>query len=158
MRPDSDREILVSRRPASARTPASVARGADLLLSGVGSGALAAARWLELRDGALWIPGWRRALPCWCPFRCATGFDCPLCGLSRSFVAAAHGDLAASLRCHPAGALLAAAVLAMLLGIGAAAVRGRRPLSGRPGFQRASLWLAALCLLAGAARTCDGGP
>ena len=31
--------------------------------------------------------------PVLCPFRLATGLPCPGCGLTRSWVAAAHGDL-----------------------------------------------------------------
>ena len=28
----------------------------------------------------------------WCPFRAATGLPCPLCGATRAFVLAGHGD------------------------------------------------------------------
>ncbi|WP_299571227.1 DUF2752 domain-containing protein [uncultured Williamsia sp.] len=34
--------------------------------------------------------------PVLCPFRLATGLPCPGCGLTRSWVAAAHGDLSAA--------------------------------------------------------------
>ncbi len=46
------------------------------------------------------------ALPGVCAFREATGIPCPGCGLTRSWVAALHGDLAGSLRFHPLGWLV----------------------------------------------------
>ena len=52
--------------------------------------------------------------PLACPLRATTGIPCPFCGMTRAVVAAVHGDLAASLRYNPAGAVavvLAAVVL-----------------------------------------------
>ncbi len=45
-------------------------------------------------------------LPGVCAFREATGIPCPGCGLTRSWVALLHGDLAWSLRFHPLGWLV----------------------------------------------------
>jgi Protein of unknown function (DUF2752) len=61
--------------------------------------------------GALWLdPGTLGVDVCW--FRRATGLPCPGCGLSRSVVALARGDLAASLAFHPFGPLVLAWAMA----------------------------------------------
>jgi len=50
-----------------------------------------------------------------CPLRSLTGIPCPLCGMTRAVVAAAHGHLSASLAFNPGGILvLALAVIAIL--------------------------------------------
>lgn len=41
-----------------------------------------------------------------CQFRVQTGLDCPGCGLTRSWVSAAHGRFESSLSFHPLGWLL----------------------------------------------------
>ena len=41
-----------------------------------------------------------------CPFRSLTGLPCPLCGMTRACVAAAHGHLGASFAFNPAGVLV----------------------------------------------------
>ena len=41
-----------------------------------------------------------------CAFLAATGIPCPSCGLTTSFAALAHGDLAAAARANPVGILL----------------------------------------------------
>jgi hypothetical protein len=51
------------------------------------------------------------ALPPMCGSRALFGVECPGCGLTRSFVALASGDLAESIRLHRVGWLLAAAVV-----------------------------------------------
>ena len=38
-----------------------------------------------------------------CPFRLATGRNCPGCGMGRAVVAAMRGDFAASFHSHPLG-------------------------------------------------------
>jgi hypothetical protein len=53
-------------------------------------------------------------LPTVCGSRLLFGIDCPGCGLTRSFVALAKGDLAASFRYHHLGWVLALAVLAQI--------------------------------------------
>lgn len=45
-----------------------------------------------------------------CPSRTLLGLPCPTCGMTRAFVALAHGELAAAFQVSPAGALLAGAV------------------------------------------------
>jgi hypothetical protein len=59
--------------------------------------------------GALHLGGWE--LPGLCIFRGLFGIDCPGCGLTRSWVALAHGDLGASLSYHLLGPALFAFVL-----------------------------------------------
>ncbi len=54
-----------------------------------------------------------------CSFRALTGLPCPGCGLTRSMLATAHGDLSRAWTMHPIGILffallLAAATLAFL--------------------------------------------
>jgi Protein of unknown function (DUF2752) len=61
--------------------------------------------------------------PVLCPFRLLTGLPCPTCGLTRSWVHTAHGDLAAAIADHPVGPLvllLAVVALGWLI-----ATRGR---------------------------------
>ena len=53
-------------------------------------------------------------LPEMCMSRTWLQFECPGCGLTRSFVHLAHGDLSASWRLHRLGWLLALAVVAQL--------------------------------------------
>ena len=72
-----------------------------------------------------------------CPFRDATGIDCPFCGMTRSFVAAAHLRLGEAFRSHPAGPLLFLAMAAAAGGSLLAAARRARPLADRPIFSRA---------------------
>ncbi|TAH39694.1 MAG: DUF2752 domain-containing protein [Planctomycetota bacterium] len=70
--------------------------------------------------------------PVLCPLRRATGLPCPGCGLTRSFVATAHGQLAEAFTLHLFGPFLfltcaAGAVIAF------AQVRGQRAWP-RPGW------------------------
>jgi hypothetical protein len=43
-----------------------------------------------------------------CPARVLLGVPCPTCGMTRAFVALAHGDVGGALAASPAGAVLAA--------------------------------------------------
>jgi hypothetical protein len=54
--------------------------------------------------------------PAACPLRSTTGIPCPFCGMTRAVVAAVHGHLGASLRFNPAGILLIAIAVGLLLG------------------------------------------
>ena len=51
-----------------------------------------------------------------CPLRTLTGIPCPLCGMTRAVVAAVHGHVVTSLRYNPAGILLVALAVALVVG------------------------------------------
>jgi hypothetical protein len=55
--------------------------------------------------------------PLACPLRALTGVPCPLCGMTRSVVAAMHGHLLESLRFNPAGILVVLLAVAMFTGV-----------------------------------------
>jgi hypothetical protein len=58
---------------------------------------------------AMLVPlDWVQDGPLLCPFRLLTGLPCPGCGMTRSVVALAHGDLQSSLFYHPLGVVVAA--------------------------------------------------
>ena len=66
---------------------------------------------IGLLAAALLPRAWIEAGPSFCPFRLWSGLPCPGCGLTRSVVALAHGDLAASLYFHPLGVAIVAGLL-----------------------------------------------
>ena len=53
--------------------------------------------------------------PLACPMRTLTGIPCPLCGMTRACVAAAHGHLGASLSFNPGGVVVMLLALTALL-------------------------------------------
>jgi hypothetical protein len=65
-------------------------------------------------DGAadVRLAGWK--LPPLCPMKSLTGRDCPGCGLTRSFVAIAHGDLHGGVAYHRLGLVLFVAAVYQL--------------------------------------------
>lgn len=105
-----DLQIVSERPPASAerRWHLQVLMGATAVL------AVAAA--LEVRAGGrvgpIGLPG--VVAPESCLAKRIFGFACPGCGLTRSFIHLAHGDLAASLRCNRVGWLLMTFVAAQI--------------------------------------------
>ena len=61
---------------------------------------------LEVREGRqVLIPVWNVPLPEVCSFKRMTGLGCPGCGLTRSFISLAHGQLARAWYYNPAGLL-----------------------------------------------------
>lgn len=60
------------------------------------------------------LPGSERPLPGTCFLRRTTGLPCPGCGLTRSFVSIAHGDLLAAWQFNPAGPLVFLIVAAQI--------------------------------------------
>ncbi len=75
-------------------------------------GVLVVAAVLRIEEGAsVVIPVVNRTLPELCYWRIMTGMECPGCGLTRCFIAAAHGDLASAWSFNPIGVLLFAAVV-----------------------------------------------
>jgi hypothetical protein len=67
-----------------------------------------------------------------CPFRWATGINCPFCGMTRATVAIGHGHWRTALALHPLAPLVLAGVLGLLaivaLGRSDVLLNGRRPL------------------------------
>lgn len=123
-------------------------RALDLGLAAFVAALLAASVALRpLGDQVAWPGG--AALGVVCPFRRVFGLDCPFCGLTRSFVALAHGDLDAAFRFHPAGPVLFAALALGLVAALAALVRRTPPLVERRGFVRAFEAVTALTLVLG---------
>jgi len=49
-----------------------------------------------------------------CPLRLVTGVPCPFCGMTRSVVAAVHGDFVSSLVFNPGGIVIIALAIALL--------------------------------------------
>jgi hypothetical protein len=66
-----------------------------------------------LAAGAVW-PLLPVHPPVLCPLRTATGIPCPFCGMTRSVVAAVHGDIVASLRFNPGGIFILAFAVVVL--------------------------------------------
>jgi hypothetical protein len=59
---------------------------------------------LSIRDGSqVMLPMLGAPLPELCTMRRLTGMNCPGCGMTRSFIALAHGDVAAAWSYNPAG-------------------------------------------------------
>lgn len=60
-----------------------------------------------------------------CGFKHLTGLPCPTCGLTRALCHAVRGDWTESVAYHPAGPLLALAILAWMLWSATEAYRGQ---------------------------------
>ena len=123
-------------------------RSLDLGFAALAAAQLAAAVVLVPHGDAVAWPG-GEPIGGTCPARALLGVDCPLCGMTRSFVALAHGRLGAALDFHPAGPFL---MLAMFAFAGAAvtvAARGATPLFARRSFTRALEAVVLLCVATG---------
>lgn len=119
----------------------------------VGFAALAAA---QLGAAALLVPtGDSLALPGGAPLggmclsRALFHVDCPFCGMTRSFVAFAHGHLRAALGFHPAGPLLFVAMLVFLGAVVTVSVRRTQPLFERRRFLFALETVVLVCFAIG---------
>ena len=80
-----------------------------------------------------------------CTFLRLTGYPCPSCGLTRGFVAMAHGQWLAILHACPLAALLYAATALVFAVNTAALLCGVRLTPGRGLKWRASTWVIFLC-------------
>ena len=124
-------------------------RTVDLGLALFAAAQLGASAWLvPSGDQVLLRSGASLGGLCW--FRSALGIDCPFCGMTRSFVALAHGDLAASVRFHPAGPLLFAAMAVFVAMAVLALVQRARPLVERRGVMIGMQVVVGVCLVVGA--------
>jgi hypothetical protein len=80
------------------------------------------------------LSGW--TLPELCQSKRLFQFDCPGCGLTRSFIYMAHGEVPAAFKMHPTGAMLFVAIILAIpfLAINAVWIyRGNRSLIGELG-------------------------
>lgn len=91
-------------------------RAPDLVVLVCAVGILVLSLLLEVRaDGHVEIRGWAgHALPEMCAVRRGLGFDCPGCGLTRSFVHLAHGNWQASWGVHRVGWLVALLIVVQI--------------------------------------------
>jgi hypothetical protein len=81
--------------------------------------------------------------PVVCPFRLATGLPCPGCGLTRSWVYIAHGDVGDAVRANPFGYLTMAMAAAVVVLVASAGFR-RRPIPSLSPVVRSKPFLAVL--------------
>jgi hypothetical protein len=122
----------------------------DIGLAGVAAAQLAASAWLvpTTSGGVATSDGTPLGALCW--LHAAFGIDCPMCGMTRSFVALAHGDLGAAFRFHPAGPLLFVAMVVLVAAVAVSAVRRTRPLVERKRFLFAFQAVVFTCIAMGA--------
>ena len=123
-------------------------RASDLGLAAVVAAQLGAAAWLVPVGDQVALPG-GASLGGLCWFRGVFHIDCPFCGMTRSFVALAHGDLASTLRFHPAGPLLFAAMAAFVVAAAVTVIRRTRPVVERRSFVFAFESVTLICLAIG---------
>jgi len=99
------------------------------------------------REVVVPLLGW--SLPETCLTHRMTGLDCPGCGMTRSFIALAHFDLAAAWRFNAAGVFLFAVVLFQLPFRTLQLWRLRRGLAPISGVRLSrALWLIVVAVLA----------
>lgn len=126
-------------------------RALDIAGAALATGQLFASAWLVPVDDRIALPGGAKLGDlCW--FHTAFHIPCPLCGMTRSFAALAHGDVAAALRFHPAGPLLFVAILVFVVGAVVALLRRSPPMVDRRRFMRGFEAVVAICLLVGLSR------
>ncbi len=84
-----------------------------------------------------------------CIFRAVTHVPCPMCGMTRSFIFTAHGNLEAALNMHLLGPLLFSLVAATSVYLAASMVSGYRArLTLSPKARRIAFWSVAGLLIA----------
>jgi hypothetical protein len=120
----------------------------DVGLGGLAAAQLGAAVWLRPSGSTITLAD-GRPLGGMCLSHELFGVDCPFCGLTRSFVALAHGDLHASLAWHPAGPILFVAMIMLVAAVLVVGVRRTQPLVERKRFLFAFQSVALLCLAIG---------
>jgi hypothetical protein len=123
-------------------------RALDLGFAALVAAQLGASAWLTPVGDQVMLPG-GGSLGGMCWFRAAFHIDCPFCGMTRSFVALAHGDVAGAFRFHPAGPLLFVAMAVALVALVTVFVRRGQPLVERRRFAIAFEAVALVCLTIG---------
>jgi len=99
---------------------------------------------------ALWLtPEGVAHGPILCGLRLVFDVRCPFCGMTRSFVALAHGALGDAIQLHPAGPFLAGAMAVSAILALRAALRDGPPLYERPAFRKLASVVTIACLAVG---------
>lgn len=94
--------------------------------------------------------------PTLCPFRLITGLPCPGCGLTRSWTAAAHGDIAEAFSYNFFGPISLIATVLFVVAVGVLLLRRRPAASITPVLRHPAVWaVAILWVLYGVARIVD---
>ena len=127
-------------------------RWINIATAGFCLSALAVAALLTRSGDALSLTAGGAPLGGLCMWRELLGLGCPFCGMTRSFVALAHLDLAGALSHHPAGPLMFVAYAATGVLALALSIAGRRALLFHPAFLRWFQVTVVLCLVVGTAR------
>jgi hypothetical protein len=125
--PSANEELGLLRRVRSRITSADVVAAGGV--AGIGAAFLLSPDHIE--DG-----------PVLCPFRALTGLPCPGCGLTRSWVYAAHGWWRESFASNPFGLVVVAAVVLLAVVVIARRVRRTAP----PNIDKALLHPVALAI------------
>lgn len=76
-----------------------------MTIAPVGSGSQRSAVETLSTSASVRVPGWNATLPTICIFQKWTGWPCPTCGATRSFIALAHGRWRQAWQYHPVGYL-----------------------------------------------------
>ncbi|MEC8192145.1 MAG: DUF2752 domain-containing protein [Myxococcota bacterium] len=93
----------------------------------------------------------------WCVWRRFVSLECFGCGLTRSFIAASAGDLSLSMRSHPAGPFLYAAMVWNILAMTARQITARPALGRLPHRAVVVFWcVTGLVFCSHAARVVGG--
>ena len=121
----------------------------DLLLGGVGASQLVGAAWLAPAGDQSVAFSDGRPLGGLCLLHNLFGVECPFCGMTRSFVALAHGHVENAFRFHPAGPLLFVTMVVLVLTIIGVTVRRSTPVVERKRFMFAFQTVLMTCLAIG---------
>src|SRR3982751_3562109 len=108
-------------------------RTLDIGLAGFAVSQLVASTWLRVAGDRVTMSD-GRPLGTSCMFHNLFGVDCPFCGLTRSFVSLAHGQIGRAFEFHPAGPLLFVAMLVFIASVAYVTVRRVQPLVERKQF------------------------
>ena len=118
----------------------------------VGLGALAVAQlgvaaWLAPAGNSVSLDG--KSVGSTCLSHELLGIDCPFCGMTRSFVALAHGQIGKAFELHPAGPLLFLAMVVFVFAVAYVTARRLQPLVERKRFMFAFQTIALMSLVIG---------